>query len=52
MEQLLQCPNCSAVWGMEEIDWQCCDACGYPLSMDTEYDDFGPDDDPDNDPNK
>lgn len=26
----LQCPNCSANWGIEEIDFQECDACGYP----------------------
>jgi len=24
------CPQCSAVWTMEEIDWQECFACGYP----------------------
>lgn len=26
----LQCPYCSAIWGMEEIDEQYCGACGYP----------------------
>lgn len=26
----LSCPNCGAVWGMEEIDFQECWACGYP----------------------
>jgi hypothetical protein len=29
-ETLLCCPNCNAVWGMEEIDEQYCGACGYP----------------------
>jgi Zn ribbon nucleic-acid-binding protein len=29
-EQLLMCPNCNAIWGMEEIDEQYCGACGYP----------------------
>ena len=24
------CPNCQAIWGMEEIDEQYCGACGYP----------------------
>ncbi len=27
---LLQCPNCGAIWGSSEIDWQKCDCCGYP----------------------
>jgi Zn ribbon nucleic-acid-binding protein len=27
---LLMCPNCQSIWGMEEIDWQECDSCGYP----------------------
>ena len=27
---LLMCPNCNAIWGMEEIDEQYCGACGYP----------------------
>jgi rubrerythrin len=29
-EMLLECPNCGAIWGMEEIDFQQCDCCGYP----------------------
>jgi Zn ribbon nucleic-acid-binding protein len=27
---MLQCPNCQAIWSMEEIDEQYCGACGYP----------------------
>jgi ribosomal protein S27AE len=27
---LLMCPNCNAIWSMEEIDEQYCGACGYP----------------------
>ena len=27
---MLQCPNCNAIWSMEEIDEQYCGACGYP----------------------
>jgi Zn ribbon nucleic-acid-binding protein len=37
---LLQCPNCQAVWSMEEIDWQECDACGYPDEEDFEYNSY------------
>jgi ribosomal protein S27AE len=29
-ELLLMCPNCNAIWSMEEIDEQYCGACGYP----------------------
>jgi len=25
-----QCPNCNAIWDMEEIDEQHCGACGWP----------------------
>ena len=37
----LQYPNCNAIWGMEEIDEQCCYACGYPDpdEDDLEFDD-------------
>lgn len=35
----LQCPNCQAIWGMEEIDEQYCGACGYP-DPDPDEDDF------------
>jgi len=35
------CPNCGIDWGCDEIDTQCCDACGYP----DEDDDFDEDDD-------
>lgn len=24
------CPNCSAIWGLHEMEWQRCDCCGYP----------------------
>ena len=30
MRNLTDCPNCSAVWGFDEIQDQECDACGYP----------------------
>lgn len=40
---LLECPNCGAVWGMEEIDWQQCDCCGWPDNDDD--DDYYDDDD-------
>ena len=43
-----ECPNCSAQWGMEEIDEQSCFACGYPNcddADDADYEDFGEDDD-------
>ena len=26
----LMCPNCNAIWGMEEINWQECGSCGWP----------------------
>jgi Zn ribbon nucleic-acid-binding protein len=38
------CPNCQAVWGMEEIEEQSCFACGYPdpdeddIEIDDSYD--------------
>jgi ribosomal protein S27AE len=25
------CPNCGVVWSAEEIKYQACDHCGYPL---------------------
>lgn len=25
-----ECPCCGSLWGLEEIDWQECDACGWP----------------------
>jgi len=35
-EELISiCPNCGAGWGIEEISFQECDACGYP-EMDEE----------------
>jgi hypothetical protein len=38
----LECPNCQAIWGMEEIDWQECGSCGWP---DPDCEDFMQDDD-------
>ena len=38
------CPNCQAIWTLEEIEDGICDACGYPdLREDEEPD--GSDDD-------
>lgn len=28
------CPNCEAIWGMEEIDFEKCFSCGFPNDMD------------------
>lgn len=39
------CPNCGAVWGLEEMEWQKCFGCGYPDSNDEDLEDFGEDDD-------
>jgi hypothetical protein len=36
---MLQCPNCQAIWSMEEIDEQYCGACGYP-DCEEDTDDF------------
>ncbi len=35
-EPLIDCPNCSAVWGADEIEESKCYACGYPDIDDTE----------------
>jgi ribosomal protein S27AE len=35
---ILSCPNCSAIWTMEEIDEQHCGACGWP---DEDNEDYG-----------
>lgn len=35
-ELLAECPNCYAMWGIEEMSFQECDACGYPDSDDEE----------------
>lgn len=53
---LLQCPNCQAIWGIEEIDWQQCDCCGWPDVDNDDVDDDDVDDDydqecEDNNPN-
>lgn len=34
--RLLACPNCSAVWGFDEIEDQECGACGYPNNDDND----------------
>ncbi len=57
MKQLTQCPHCSAIWTMEEMDWQECFACGWPANViDNEADENINDndnaDDPDYDPTK
>lgn len=50
-QPILECPNCSSIWGMEEIDWQNCDACGWPDNEDddedTGWDEGDEDDNPD-----
>ena len=38
-EMLEYCPNCQAVWGAEEFDFQQCGACGWPDIDDDEDDD-------------
>jgi len=35
-ETYFECPHCQAHWGIEEIDWQQCDACGWP-DVDAQY---------------
>jgi len=48
MARLLdQCPNCDAMWGIEEMSFQECDCCGYPKTdedraeeWDNDFDDF------------
>jgi hypothetical protein len=45
-EEYTQCPVCQSVWGMEEIDWQQCDSCGYPDGdgcLDEDWSDFDDD---------
>ena len=37
------CPNCSAVWGFEEVEDLSCGACGYPDNNNDDGD-FEPDD--------
>ncbi len=39
------CPECGSAFGVEEYDWQCCDACGWPDGDGTLFDDDDPDDD-------
>jgi len=47
-----KCPNCGCLWGVEEMDWGECFACGYPDINDDYDDDFGIDNDDDSlDPN-
>ena len=41
MPMLTECPHCNSIWTMEEIDWQECDACGYPQNDATDdHEDF------------
>jgi Zn ribbon nucleic-acid-binding protein len=38
---LKQCPACSKVWTEEEVIFQTCDQCGYPMKIvheSSEYD--------------
>ena len=28
----MSCPNCGAIWGTDEIDWNQCYSCGYPAN--------------------
>jgi len=39
---LLNCPNCQAVWGFDEFQYQECDCCGYP-NNEEDYEDWGDD---------
>lgn len=34
------CPNCMAVWGVEEMEWNKCHSCGYPENTESEEEDF------------
>lgn len=36
------CPNCGAVWSMDEIDLERCYACGYPEETGDWEDDYYP----------
>jgi Zn ribbon nucleic-acid-binding protein len=38
-----ECPQCGAQWTLEEIEWQQCDACGYPDEDEAFDDDFDDD---------
>ena len=42
MSVIIHCPNCGCVWGIEEMDAESCDACGYP-DNDDDDDEFDPD---------
>jgi len=35
----LNCPECNAMWGFNEFEWQECNACGYPHNDDDDFDD-------------
>lgn len=42
---LTECPNCSSIWGFDEMEWQECFCCGYPRNEDLdEWDDDACDD--------
>jgi len=38
------CPNCNAVWTLEEIETDSCDSCGYPYNDDNDDYDYDDDD--------
>lgn len=40
MEELTKCPYCSSAWESEEIAFQQCDNCGYPLSDGPEEEEY------------
>lgn len=35
-----ECPQCPAIWTQDEIDEQCCFACGYPHHTSQDDEDF------------
>ncbi len=37
-QQLTECPQCQAIWGLDETQLQECDACEYQSSEDNEED--------------
>jgi hypothetical protein len=42
MAEFIQCPNCQAVWTLEEIEDSQCGCCGYPDNED-DQNEFDPD---------
>lgn len=43
------CPNCGVIWGIDEMDWNNCYACGWPDNDDEYDDDYDPDEYDDDD---